>query len=132
MKKGMYKIVYFCILILILLEFVINCYPFNIEEITLLKLFNNGLNSVVMGMIFYAVVAMVEVFAKKEKYEYIDILGMSIILLLYSDLLLSDATKGTDNLELLTTIRLIVYQLGSIIKIFIPILIILSYPHHGR
>lgn len=127
MKKGIFKIAYICVFVLMILEFVINCFPFNFNEITPLELLKNGLNCIVMGIIFYAIVAMIEVFVKENKYEYIDILGVSIIMLLYSDLLLSDAIKGIDNLELLVMIRLVVYQLGSIIKIFIPIIIILSY-----
>lgn len=127
MKKGIFKIAYFCVLVLMILEFVINCYPFNFNEIAPLELFKNGLNCVVMGIIFCAIVAMIEVFVKGKKYEYIDLLGVSIIMLLYSDLLLSDAIKGIDNLKLLAMIRLIVYQLGSVIKIFIPIMILLSY-----
>ena len=109
---------YVCVLVLMLLEVITNSYQFDL----LLSI----LNTIVMGIAYIGVITMVDIFLQQEKYEYIDLFGMSLLTLLFSCLMFHNAKLSINgNLDSLSMIKLVIYQIGSLIKMYIPMLIVI-------
>lgn len=116
------------LIILILIESIIIFSPYNMASINKYDFLVKLINCVFMGFSQIGLVKLIKMYLRKNKYKYIDLLGMILIALLFSRLLFENIEFVADkNIELIIIVKKFIYQVSNTIKIFIPITIMTRF-----